>query len=82
MSNNKNVDYTDNPIVFPNPTTGLVHIRDFHDGTIYAYNAIGQIILKQNSNNLDLTSFVNGIYFIRAFDSNQKLVCEGKVLKE
>jgi hypothetical protein len=82
LSNKNNENLITNDLIYPNPTTGFVHIRDFRDGIIYVYNAIGQIILKQNSSILDFTSFVNGIYFIRVFDSNQKLVCEGKIAKE
>lgn len=54
---------------YPNPSTGFVKIEDdFTSGNIYSVtvtDATGKIVQqKQNSNQLDLSNFENGLYFI------------------
>lgn len=49
--------------VYPNPTEGIVYINKTTNWTVA--NGLGEVVLEGNSNQLDLTSFISGIYFLK-----------------
>ena len=72
--------------IFPNPTTGSCRlVVDSPDEveTIYVYNSVGLLMMQMNSyeENLDLSRFDSGLYFIKIYytdDSNENV----RVVKE
>ncbi|OQA08674.1 MAG: hypothetical protein BWY67_01463 [Bacteroidetes bacterium ADurb.Bin397] len=62
--------------IFPNPTTGELNIRLSKQETklsgVEIYNAFGELVITkkpdQNSFQLDMTSYHQGIYFVRCMD--------------
>ncbi len=68
--------------IYPNPTTGMLQVADFKEGTLYVYNAMGQLIIKQTDPLIDLSKQANGIYQIRAYNQAQELFGIGRVVKE
>jgi len=62
--------------IFPNPTEGLVEIEtDLPIDTISIYSPIGQLIYKQKSSKIDLSSFSAGLYVIKiTFENGQTAV--------
>jgi len=64
--------------VYPNPSQGVVHIKSAESSSIkeiFIYNTSGQRVLYSNSTeNLDLSSFQNGTYFINAVSKNNETV--------
>jgi len=62
-------------IAYPNPTKGLFTVQS-RENTIQkmvVHNTLGQVVLNsKQSNSVDLSSLVNGIYFITITDNNNK----------
>ncbi len=54
--------------IFPNPANDKLHI-EISDGNenfeVMLFNTIGQILLKSNSNTLNINNLENGIYFLQ-----------------
>lgn len=70
-------------LIYPNPTSEIVNIRANNNATIQAvevYNNLGQQVLSsKNQSVLNVSNLSNGIYYIKAKDSNnntstQKLI--------
>lgn len=62
-------------IVFPNPSTGEVLVQLENITKIEVYNSFGQrILLKLNSNNINLSEQPKGIYFIKIITSNRERI--------
>lgn len=67
-------------VIFPNPTTGLLTIRISDPQTklshIEIYNSMGDLVIstlvENNSYLMDMTSYNQGIYFIRCIDQSKK----------
>jgi glutaredoxin-related protein len=63
--------------IFPNPANDKLYIEmtdgsDNFDATLY--NTFGQIMLKSNSNNLNISSLENGIYFLQIEKEGKRVV--------
>ncbi|MDF2436066.1 MAG: hypothetical protein K0Q95_442 [Bacteroidota bacterium] len=57
-----------NLLVYPNPTSGLIHIvfPEGSEATIEILDVLGNVLIKQNDlHQADLSNFAQGIYFIR-----------------
>ncbi len=68
--------------IYPNPTSGMLQVDNFKEGTLYVYNAMGQLIIQQTDPIIDLSKQANGIYHIRAYNQAQELIGIGRVVKE
>ena len=68
--------------VYPNPTNGLVHIEipDQTIANIKVYNMQGQIIKETTESLLDLSSYSNGMYFLKA--QTKKGIYSYKLIKQ
>jgi hypothetical protein len=69
-------------VIFPNPTSDVFHIRSSKNETIFdkeVYDSFGRILLKSNQNQIDLTGFENGVYFVRTPGISDKTI---KVIKQ
>ena len=74
--------------IYPNPTTGFLNIEistsDFRTTKILIFNALGEIILKENitqaQQQLDLYHLANGTYFYN-LQIDGKVAGRGKVVK-
>ncbi|MEY2924370.1 MAG: hypothetical protein RLZZ337_918 [Bacteroidota bacterium] len=58
--------------IYPNPTSGIVMISLPLGETFEVYNALGEQLLnvKRSDNQVDLTEYANGIYFVKTrFDT-------------
>lgn len=65
---------TYNLTVYPNPTTGIVNIQANEEITEFkVFNITGQLILKGNSNTLNLDNFTSGIYMIQVTLENNSV---------
>jgi hypothetical protein len=61
--------------VLPNPSTGVFQINGLGFNQTYQIaNTTGQVILTGESNNIDLSNFQSGIYFLNTEKSSIKLV--------
>ncbi|MBO4589114.1 MAG: T9SS type A sorting domain-containing protein [Bacteroidales bacterium] len=59
--------------LYPNPTTGLVHIEATEEVTIYDLKG-NKTQLRPQSGTLDLTSFATGVYILQVGSHRQKLI--------
>ena len=51
--------------VWPNPTNGILHIEGEETLKVELYNLVGQLMIsKENTNDIDLSSLEEGIYFL------------------
>lgn len=59
---------------YPNPTTGLVHLKGIENAQISVFNSTGTLVASQynsTGNQIDLSDLGTGIYFIKVFSQNQ-----------
>ena len=80
-------ELTSNLNIYPNPTTGFINIdfgRNISNGLIQLFDSKGSLVLSSiadgTSYNFNLTTFSNGVYYIRLVDQDQ--VQQIKVIKE
>jgi hypothetical protein len=66
--------------IYPNPTTGIITITGA-EGIATVYDIYGRLVIKSESNSLDISKASDGIYFVRVLDEQGK-VYSGKVVKE
>ena len=72
--------------IYPNPNNGefTIELTNLNNGNITITNVLGQIIKSQKaelSNQINLSAFDKGIYFINVMENNQT-VYKGSVIKE
>jgi hypothetical protein len=56
--------------IFPNPSTGIFYIQSSSKiQKLEVYNSLGQLLLSKENNlqSIDLTGFVKGIYYVKAW---------------
>ncbi len=70
--------------VYPNPTSTQLYIKSsIKYSTIKVINSVGQIVLnKEAAASIDVSSFSNGLYFIKLYDEKGQLLKIGKFVKE
>ena len=80
-------ELTSNLNIYPNPTTGFINIdfgRNISNGLIQLFDSKGSLVLSSiadgTSYNFNLTTFSNGVYYIRLVDQDQ--VQQIKIIKE
>jgi hypothetical protein len=69
--------------IYPNPFSNELKINGL-DGKLEIYNAIGQLILKQSITATDVINtaeFAKGIYVLKVYNSENKLIQTSKTLK-
>lgn len=64
-------------IVYPNPTSGIVSIKGFEEGSVTIFSSTGQAVMKiknyQKEERIDLSQLEPGIYLIKLSNSNSIL---------
>lgn len=72
----KNVEITDNIVVYPNPATTHINIKMSQDGQLIIYNAVGKRIFSKKVSSgitsLNVQDYPAGIYFIDVITSEGK----------
>lgn len=71
--------------LYPNPTNGIIHIdlpsADRENSLITVYDLCGNVIIQsQYSENINLSGFENGIYFLSITNENVKIVSNKIIL--
>lgn len=68
-------------LIFPNPTNSFVQINLKENNEllqIQVYNTNGKLILQENNSKVDISTFIQGIYYLKIFTkmgiSNQKII--------
>lgn len=87
VSSIDNFNNSDGITVYPNPVTTSLYIKHDQEQAIQIdlVDALGRLVLKSTlsgqQNSIDLNSFAAGMYFLRVYDSNNKLISSLKVDK-
>lgn len=66
-------DSADKISVYPNPSTGLIHIDGAKNAEISIYNTVGVLVGEYNNYSegaIDLSTQANGIYFVKVSSEN------------
>ena len=67
---------------YPNPTNGIVRIEGAEVSEIQVYNTLGQLVkTAQNTNEIDLSDLMPGVYFLRIKDLHQMVTNKKVVVK-
>lgn len=78
-----NLIHDDRLAIYPNPTTGKITIEyPLKDIKVVFFNIYGQQILESNSKIVDISSFSDGIYIMKIYDSNIQLIGCEKITKQ
>jgi hypothetical protein len=69
-------ELANNIAVYPNPTNGLITIENPTAAAVTVYNMAGSEITKvdPNANQIDLSAFPEGVYFVRFSNQNETTV--------
>ena len=67
--------------LYPNPTNGKIQIDGLTVESVELLNALGQVVASVRGNEIDLTSFENGVYFARIIANDGRVMVE-KVIKK
>ena len=72
---NDEVNTNDQVNIYPNPSTGkfIIEQQKMLEGmSLEVYNAVGEKVLQQQTTNeIDLTNFPKGIYFVKIYDGEK-----------
>ncbi|MCD7972742.1 MAG: SusF/SusE family outer membrane protein [Candidatus Azobacteroides sp.] len=60
--------------VYPNPTTGIIHVKGADTKNKGIYDASGNQLLLTNRNTLDISFFEKGVYFLRTAGQTFKVI--------
>ena len=73
-------DHSDAITIYPNPTSSIINIeQDFI--TAKVYDISGRELLKSTSKTIDLSELPSNIYLLRLYDSNNRVLGTGKIIK-
>jgi uncharacterized protein (TIGR02145 family) len=73
-------DYSDAITIYPNPTSSIINIeQDFTTAKVYEIS--GKELLKTTSKTIDLSELPSNIYLLRLYDSNNRILGTGKIIK-
>ena len=69
-----------NLIIYPNPTTGIVQIKNISNifNGMDIYNIQGKMLISTSDVEIDISTYPDGVYLFRSKDSNGKIY---KVIK-
>lgn len=63
--------------IYPNPTQQYLYIKSENIGKVEIFNNLGELVYQNNVKNsamLDLSNFINGVYFIKIESSIHKII--------
>jgi hypothetical protein len=62
--------------VYPNPTSSTLYIKSSSNSNRELYNSIGQLLFTTKENEIDMSKFSKGIYYIKVENEVKKVVFE------
>lgn len=84
LSETKTNEVLSETLMFPNPVTDMLYLRNVRHGDLEVYNCTGQllkkIIIQSENQTVDFSDFKAGMYIVKVSDGN-KIITQ-KVLKQ
>ena len=74
-------DALSNVVLYPNPTTGIVNIKNVTNAQINVLDILGQVVLSERGNSVDMSNLHNGTYFIQVIE-NEKVSMKKVILSK
>ena len=68
--------------VYPNPVKTIATINSEEITSVEIYDLMGSLILRRNSNKVNMSNLSPGIYFVVGFDKNSYTLYKGKIIKK
>jgi hypothetical protein len=69
------------PVIYPNPTTGLINIKIDNTKKIEIINQLGQVVFTGNDNvYIDISRYNEGIYFVKITTDYETITA--KIIKQ
>lgn len=76
------VNDNENYSIYPNPVKDIAAFSSEEITSIEIYDMMGKLILRRNSNKVDMSNLNPGIYFVIGFDKYFYPLYKGKVIKK
>ena len=68
--------------VYPNPTTSFIKISNDEVAQIEIYDTEGSLLIRSQSNELDLSAFQSGTYLLKLINKKGELVSSNRIVKQ
>ena len=62
--------------IYPNPSTSLFYIKNADKKKKELYNSVGQLIFSTSKNEIDVSNYSKGIYYLRCGIQTKKIIIE------
>lgn len=62
--------------VYPNPASTRINIKTNIDGDRELYNSVGQLLLTTKRNEIDISGYCTGVYYIKIKNAVEKVIIE------
>ena len=67
--------------LYPNPVKDMATFSSAEIISFEIYDLMGELIIRRNNNEVDLSNLNSGIYFVIGFDKHSYPLYKGKVIK-
>ena len=71
-----NVNATNEISIYPNPSSSIIYIKNANKKKKELYNSIGQLIFSTSKNEIDVSNYSKGIYYLRCGIHTKKIIIE------
>ena len=68
--------------LYPNPVNDIATFSAEEITSFELYDLMGKLIMRRNSNTIDMTNLNLGIYFVIGFDKYSNPLYKGKIIKK
>jgi hypothetical protein len=67
--------YKEPVILFPNPATDRIEIKNVNENVLYKmYNEAGSLVLSGKGNKINISVLPQGVYFLAIYSGNDELI--------
>ena len=71
-----NVNATNEISIYPNPSSSMFYIKNANQKKKELYNNVGQLIFSTTENEIDVSNYAKGMYYIRVGNLTKKIIIE------
>ena len=76
LSSDKLGVVSDELVVYPNPTSGRLTVKNAQGKTKELYNAIGQLMLRTKDDEMNVSGLAKGVYYLKCGIFTKKIIIE------
>ena len=79
-TNTEDIIYSSDIKIYPNPSNTIINIKisniKFQNATRELYNSVGQLLFSTKENEIDVSKYSKGIYYLKCGNAVKKVVIE------